>query len=737
MLTPASFLVLVVLVEYCIEHGNGGWSAEDAEANAQRFLLRRLCTQKPPNLSESSVSIMDELSQINVMDDISLKTVVLFQLRKISLISHLDAIFDIAEAIVTGEPSDNTPGLDLENILTLKRRSEFGIFVRKLLLEYRCFSFSDLASFFEKVTEMRDALVDLDETPNGIQVNDAATIETEAGISSEDADTFLNFYALYAESTGVALPEELEVKLQAIHAALPDQSRVYYVQYLTATRRGDFDLALQKLHQFYDYGATQSSSSQRHFALLDLAVLHATFGQIDEACKVLNEAISVARSVKDSECLVFCLSWACKLQDNGGKIDGIVNHQSALVDSLVNSSKNLGMPHLQQLGHLYDAENSLNSGQIKPYVFESLKRARSIQPSSRLDPIPPPAQDQSLLISIAEAKTWAQYGNSYISRMHLDLVDSENAPLSELYNARAEDAVTALSIKADKAFLNGNPNDAAAYLQEAKDLAPPSNIHSAKPWAFVEAKIQFQIALNSFAQFSSLSLLQEAMSEAASSNADWKFQAELLRCQMLVRFGCANEAFESVAQLIQDSAALGCNERNVQALLFLANLHLSQHSPHAALPILLSAITLSSDMSYSQAEHGRTALVHLSRYFLAVGMPEKARSILDSVLGPVLVHSNAFERGLVQSTLAECMIQQVSSKETSNNTDSRNLLSEALNLFNAAFKSFESVSDLESLRSVAFQKAVALKNLGNDFSVECKEAVRLFHHLDSLTCLKQ
>ncbi|KAJ3378716.1 hypothetical protein HDU80_002728, partial [Chytriomyces hyalinus] len=98
---------------------------------------------------------------------------------------------------------------------------------------------------------------------------------------------------------------------------------------------------------------------------------------------------------------------------------------------------------------------------------------------------------------------------------------------------------------------------------------------------------------------------------------------------------------------------------------------------------------------------------------------------------------NATERGLVQSTLAECMIQQVSSKETSNNTDGRILLSDALNLFSAAFKSFESVSDLESMRSVAFQKAVALKYLGNDFSAECKEAVRLFHHLDSLICLKQ
>ncbi|KAJ3239964.1 anaphase promoting complex subunit 5 [Chytriomyces hyalinus] len=737
MLTPASFLVLVVLVEYCIEHGNGGWSAEDAEANAQRFLLRRLCTQKPPNLSESCVSIMDELSQINVMDDISLKTVVLFQLRKISLISHLDAIFDIAEAIVTGEPSDNTPGLDLENILTLKRRSEFGIFVRKLLLEYRSFSFSDLASFFEKVTEMRDALVALDETPNGIEGNDdAPTTEPEADICSEDADTFLNFYALYAESTGVALPEELEVKLRAIHAALPDQSRVYYVQYLTATRKGDFDLALQKLHQFYDYGSTQSSRSQRHFALLDLAVLHATFGQIDEACKVLNEAISVARSVKDSECLVFCLSWACKLQDSGGKIDGIVNHQSALVDSLVSSSQNLGMTHLQQLGHLYDAENSLNSGQIKPNVFESLKRARSTQPSSKLDPISP-AQDQSLLISIAEANTWSQYGNSYISRMHLDLVDSEYVPLSELYNVRAEDAVTALSIKADKAFQNGNPNDASVFLQEAKELAPASNIHSAKPWVFVEAKIQFQKALYSFAQFSHLSQLQKMMSEAASSDPDWKFQAELLRSQMLVRFGCANEAFESVAQLIQDSAALGCNQRNVQALLFLANLHLSQHSPHAALPIILSAITLSSDMSYSQAEHGRIALVHLSRYFLAVGMPEKARSVLDSVLGPVLVHSNAVERGLVQSTLAECMMQQLLSREASKNADFPTLLSEALSLFDAAFKSFESVSDLESMRAVAFQKAVALKSLGNDFSVARREAVQLFHQLDTLICVNQ
>ncbi|KAI8620066.1 anaphase-promoting complex subunit 5-domain-containing protein [Chytriomyces sp. MP71] len=355
-LSPTKFLLLVIAVEFSLEYRGLLWNAPNSKPATMRFLLRSLQNPSPPH----SLTPLDPLTILAQLDAIpiianppaSLKTILLFQLEKIYALSNLDAVFDVAQAAVEGMVGGYVGlGVDqgLQNILSLSRASELGIFVRKMVLDYRTFNFDESVRFFEAVMRLRDALLS----------NDGAYISVTEVVTQSDADRYVDFYARYAGCTGVTLPKELAHNLMRIQEAAPDSVKVYYVQYLAAMKAENFTVALEKLHQFYDYSAVHSDKPMRQYAALDLAVLHATFAQIDKACQILDEAISVSRVLKDAECLNYCLSWAYKLQSIGGHLDGLPHDPAAHIHSHVLQSTFLAMPQLQRVGEIELARASV------------------------------------------------------------------------------------------------------------------------------------------------------------------------------------------------------------------------------------------------------------------------------------------------------------------------------------------------------------------------------------------
>ena len=56
-----------------------------------------------------------------------------------------------------------------------------------------------------------------------------------------------------------------------------------------------------------------SCSDSYQYALLNLAVLHANFDNIQEAMQVLREALQVAQENGDDDCIAYCLRYSLRL----------------------------------------------------------------------------------------------------------------------------------------------------------------------------------------------------------------------------------------------------------------------------------------------------------------------------------------------------------------------------------------------------------------------------------------
>ncbi|KAJ3025583.1 UNVERIFIED_CONTAM: Anaphase-promoting complex subunit 5 [Siphonaria sp. JEL0065] len=641
-----------------------------------------------------------------------------YQLSKITLISHVDAVFDMAEAIVTGSNA-----IDSENYLVLKRTSEFGIFVRRAVLDYRTLNFKEVSAFFENVCELRNHVLEestrLQPGKESMDVDgDSKDAVFHDTVTLIYADRYLD--AQVGDKNGIYYGDVLKT-LGEIEKQVPECVKAYYLEHVIAVRTGDFETALEKLHQFFDYSAVHSQKSMRHYAPLHLAILHTQFNHMQEAHKYLNEAISVARYVKDQECLAHCLNLAIRLQNLSDKSTQPsfenTHHKDPpadLLESLVSSGEFLKMSNLQEEGELGKVDLLVRQGQGKEHIFEVLKRARLVLNSTSgggPDDGQSLSGEDGMAIVNSCASVWNAFGHSTVADLHM----KSHEGITRIKNLDSiEDVVKGLALQAEKQSLNGNEPQATALLSKAKLLTNMDDIHASRLLLFVEKKCEFRKTLNqNVSHIITQSLLSQLIAMANSSGTlEWILESKFLECQMLKQQGQLDAAFDKTNSLIQEAKQLKRDSRCIPYLLLLADMHLSQDSLHAALSLLLSTITLSK--AYSQYQQTRNAYVMLSRFYMRSGMVERAIKTIEGVIGAVLVHGDAMERGRALQTLTEC---RVAGMESAGNTKNGYSVGTLLKIFNAAYAAYESVYYRNGMRKIMYIKAQFLHSLGPGYEL--------------------
>ena len=81
------------------------------------------------------------------------------------------------------------------------------------------------------------------------------------------------------------------------------------ISFLDAWRAGDYPNSFDNLHRYFDYTMQNRDRLFYQYALMNLAVLQADFGCLDEAVAAMLETVSTARENKDLACLNFALNW--------------------------------------------------------------------------------------------------------------------------------------------------------------------------------------------------------------------------------------------------------------------------------------------------------------------------------------------------------------------------------------------------------------------------------------------
>ena len=228
------------------------------------------------------------------------------------LFQHLGGL--VAPAV----PVDSQGG---SNVAKISRSSPLGQFIRRCCVEFTRLHFDDskaLWSFFAAYRASSHetwALRNPTAAKNlgGDQPAWAGSQFEEVdqslpnNASAEDSDTLLSISVHQLQKMGTRVPEGVRSRLQQWIGDQSDssaQSLQYFMAFFEHWRAGQYTMALESLHRYFDYSLIAKGGSDNlkvyyQYALLHLSVLHADFECWKESVDAMEECIATGK-------LVFC-----------------------------------------------------------------------------------------------------------------------------------------------------------------------------------------------------------------------------------------------------------------------------------------------------------------------------------------------------------------------------------------------------------------------------------------------
>ncbi|CZT15135.1 uncharacterized protein RCC_01027 [Ramularia collo-cygni] len=148
------------------------------------------------------------------------------------------------------------------------------------------------------------------------------SIPVTLNTSAVDTDMLLGFAIHQLQKVGTRVPDDVKSRLEAWVGDQLDsgtQSLHFFMAFFEHWRAGQYTMALESLHRYFDYSLASRSGTDNmrvyyQYALLHLSVLHSDFECWDESIDAMNECIATARENQDAACLNFALSWLLYLR---------------------------------------------------------------------------------------------------------------------------------------------------------------------------------------------------------------------------------------------------------------------------------------------------------------------------------------------------------------------------------------------------------------------------------------
>lgn len=223
-------------------------------------------------------------------------------------LDQLHQLFDRAYSILNPEdPAERK----------LTPASPIGHFVRRCNVEWTRLRFADSLALFNAYkiyilstwdswtrTQPEAAKAYASKAANNESVPGAestASLTTTPMISNDDIDIALSISIHSLQKRGARVPPELRAKLRSwlLHRQSTDtQSLHHFMDFFEAWRAGQYTLALEELHRYFDYSiaakgaATDGVKTYYQIALLHLSVLHADFERWEDSLGAMEECIA-------------------------------------------------------------------------------------------------------------------------------------------------------------------------------------------------------------------------------------------------------------------------------------------------------------------------------------------------------------------------------------------------------------------------------------------------------------
>lgn len=202
--------------------------------------------------------------------------------------------------------------------------SPLGLYVRRCWVEFTRLQFDDAEALWKAFVAYREPTRQLWQSKNPEyaarvleEVNPACTVPSLPTSSSGDsmfrdgtsaavvdADTLLHFAIQRLQKEGTRIPADVKARVEQWIGDQLDsntQSLHFFMAFFEHWRAGQYTMALENLHRYFDYSLAGKSAADNmrvhyQYALLHLSVLHADFECWGESIDAMNECIATGKA---------------------------------------------------------------------------------------------------------------------------------------------------------------------------------------------------------------------------------------------------------------------------------------------------------------------------------------------------------------------------------------------------------------------------------------------------------
>ncbi|KAK5740112.1 APC5 protein [Elasticomyces elasticus] len=336
-LTPARIGLLILTEQYLSGH-----LASGARLKVLSFIASHIVASTGNDGQAAVISLDADAAEFfsslsGLPSDVPGRTAHDALLQRLWKLDGLDALHTLFE----GMNQIVAPTSEAENTQKqVSRASPLSQFIRRCSVEFTRLQFADSQQLWAAFVSWRSSTYDSWAQRNP---DDAARSKQDAEamneyhptnlrdaqeghyMSAEDTNDLITFSVHHLQRMGTRVPEAMRQKLQTWISEQSDssvQSLQHFMAFFEHWRSGQYTMALESLHRYFDYsliGKSSSSGSETmrvyyQYALLHLSVLHADFDCWEESVEAMDECIATARENQDTACLNFALSWLLYLR---------------------------------------------------------------------------------------------------------------------------------------------------------------------------------------------------------------------------------------------------------------------------------------------------------------------------------------------------------------------------------------------------------------------------------------
>ncbi|KAF9432883.1 Anaphase-promoting complex subunit 5 [Entomortierella beljakovae] len=613
-----------------------------------------------------------------------------------------------------------------------------GLYVRKARIEFKKMSFEDMCRLYSALETYISTIGKPSDHGTGSDLQKKSESET-AVLSTFDVEKYLDHHTQQlTEMNQMDISEELLAHVRKIQFRMPTMAKAHYIACLHAQQTGDFEVAIQSLHRFFDYCITEDERELYQYALLNLAMLHARFSHFEQAVFALRETVEVARDHMDQECLSYALNWLHRLTGAASGTNSEV-HEAQMLANL-NEKDGKAFQYLRALSELTVAKQMYGESMTK--TFSALVKASSINLKYSID-------GSGGAIQLFQSRMWEAYGyaplSSLYSQLQLKYRSSE---------ADVNDSAAGYSKTASDLILDGRFHEALAVIEFAKTKFPP-NTMKATLWIQTLVQILQRRAISTSQLRDAEILTQQlgvalvntpilaAISEGGESkigdgrgisrdnqldDTSREIQLEIIlqRALLSVLVGQSLSGAQQLSEglaMVQHNQWPGTQKFTVMYLLALSEIYIESDSATSAMPLLLTAMTLCEHNL--QQPLSLLVKLRLSEVLLYINSVQQANELVDSIMSTVLSQGDVYIHALAYFQRAKCLLAKLDKTDATQDTEDtrqqqqqQQLLQNVIVHLERALKDFQRIESLKEITQVLYFQVRVFHMLGQADNTE-------------------